>query len=120
MLPKIVAAAALLGLSAGVAAQTSPSVVRANTEAARHIAARQAGHEAINADLQAQYADDMASYRRQAQARRQIIAHDQRRYDHQQRAYADAMRAWRIQADACKRGHPRACHAPTPDPADFW
>jgi hypothetical protein len=116
MFIRSVAAATLLALAAGAAAQSSPSVVQANREAE----ARAAGQAAIASDLQAQYDDDMAQYRQQVEAHQIAIARDQAHYDHQQRAYADAMRAWRIQVDACKHGHPRACKAPTPDPAAFW
>jgi hypothetical protein len=30
------------------------------------------------------------------------------------------MEAWRIQDAVCKRGHQRACNAPSPDPANFY
>lgn len=119
MLPRIVAAATLLALATGAVAQTSPSVVQANTEVARKVQARQAGRAAVASGLQAQYDDDMAAYRAQVEAHQDAIAQDQTRYDRQQRAYADAMRAWRSQVYACKHGRTRACKAPTPDPANF-
>ena len=49
-------------------------------------------------------------------ARQRVVA----AYDGYWQAYADAMEAWRIQTAACKRGHDRACNAPTPDPADYY
>ena len=69
---------------------------------------------------QAQYAEDMAAYRGALRARHHAIASDQRLYDHQQRAYADAMADWRRQVYACHHGSNRACNAPTPDPAAYW
>lgn len=55
-----------------------------------------------------------------------LVAHDRAvnradaRYARQQMAYADAMAAWRQQVAACRRGHDRACEAPTPRVADFY
>ena len=41
-------------------------------------------------------------------------------YDTREReAYAMAMRDWRLQVDACNRGHQRACDMPPPNPADY-
>jgi len=73
-----------------------------------------------NAEAQAQYANDMASYRQAVEAHARASIRDQARYDNQQRAYADAMFAWRMQVRACERGRVKACKAPTPDPADFY
>ncbi len=68
----------------------------------------------------AQYSADMAAYREALRARRHAINSDARVYDHQQRAYADAMADWRAQVYACEHGNNRACNAPTPDPAAYW
>ena len=68
----------------------------------------------------AQYDADMAAYRAKVEANARQSMRDQVRYENQQRAYADAMFAWRLQTRACERGHVRACRAPTPDPADFY
>ena len=76
---------------------------------------------AATSDTQkAQYDKDMAAYRAAVAANARQRMRDQARYDNQQRAYADAMFAWRLQTAACERGHVRACRAPTPDPADFY
>ena len=75
---------------------------------------------AQNADAQAQYQVDMDRYRAQVMASHRDAMRDQRRYDRQQRAYADAMSAWRAQSAACERGHMSACALPTPDPADYY
>ena len=74
----------------------------------------------MNDTQKAQYDKDMALYRAAVAANARQTMRDQRRYDNQQRAYADAMFAWRLQTAACERGHLRACRAPTPDPADFY
>ena len=67
-----------------------------------------------------QYSRDMAAYRQALRARRHVANADMRRYDRQQRAYADAMRDWRRQSYACHHGSRRACRAPTPNPANYW
>ena len=84
------------------------------------IAAQSADQTSTGAVDQAQYSQDMAAYRDALRARHHAINADARVYDHQQRAYADAMADWRAQVYACKRGHNRACELPTPDPADYW
>lgn len=85
-----------------------------------HVANATTGQLEGNAASQAQYANDMASYRAAVRAHARQTMRDQRRFDNQQRAYADAMFAWRMQVKACERGHVHACRAPTPDPADFY
>jgi hypothetical protein len=84
------------------------------------VATADAGAAAINATNQEAYAADMARYRTKVTATNNIIVNDAIRYDRQQRAYADAMSAWRMQAAACKKGKRKACNAPSPDPADFY
>jgi hypothetical protein len=71
--------------------------------------------QAVNATNQAQYQSDLDSYGRA------VAHHDAQdaRYRQHQRAYADAMEAWRVQVAACQRGHTVACNAPAPDPANF-
>lgn len=69
---------------------------------------------------QGQYARDMAAYQQALRAHRHVARADMRRYNRQQRAYADAMRDWRRQVYACHHGSTRACRAPTPDPANYW
>ncbi len=73
-----------------------------------------------DAGQKAQYDKDMADYRSKVEANAQQSMRDDARYRNQQRAFADAMFAWRLQTRACERGHVRACRAPTPDPADFY
>ena len=68
----------------------------------------------------AQYDKDMADYRAKVEANARQNVRDAARYANQQRAYADAMFAWRLQTRACERGHVKACRAPTPDPADYY
>ena len=73
-----------------------------------------------NAANQAQYAIDRSDYDKAMRAHGRAVAMQDAHSMHQQQAYADAMEAWRIQDAACKRGHQKACNAPSPDPADFY
>ena len=104
--------------------QNNPNVAAANQDVAAQAAARQGAIADANADAQAgadaQYTADMASYREALRAHHRAVVADARIYDHQQRAYADAMRDWRRQVYACKHGSNKACKAPTPDPANYW
>jgi hypothetical protein len=73
-----------------------------------------------NAAAISQYQQDMSAYRAALRAHHHAVNANARVYDHQQRAYADAMAAWRMQVRACHHGHTRACNAPAPDPANYW
>ena len=75
---------------------------------------------AVQADLQAQYNADMASWLTAMNSRDAKIAANASQYDRQQRAYADAMYVWRMQTRDCERGFVFACNRPTPNPADFY
>lgn len=75
---------------------------------------------AVNNAQQNQYELDRAAFRAEAAARREKIMADEAAYVKQQNAYADAMSAWRIQNDECKRGILKSCKKPTPVPADFY
>jgi uncharacterized protein HemX len=111
--------AAAIGISIAPAyGQTGTS--RANNDVAAQAAAAEAGQAQTNADQQAQYQSDMVAYQQSLRAHHHVVRRDQRRYDRQQRAYADAMAAWRRQVYACHHGHTRACNAPTPNPVDFY
>lgn len=93
-----------------------PAVRAANADVAE-----QADAQTANTGEQSpQYAADMAAYRQALIDRHHAMAADQRHYAHQQRAYADAMYAWRRQVAACHHGNGNACRASTPDPAAFW
>ena len=94
-----------------------PGVESANAEVLARTDVQTQNGGAID---QGQYARDMASYREALRTRRHIANRDMRRYDRQQRAYADAMRDWRRQRYACHHGSRRACRAPTPNPANYW
>jgi hypothetical protein len=74
---------------------------------------------AVQADLQAQYSADMASWVETMRTRGAINAANQVEYDRRQRAYADAMYVWRMQVRDCERGYQFACNRPTPNPAEF-
>ena len=110
-------AAASMTVPAGqVAAGVDPGTSSANSGVNGAIQQNQA----TNAASQAQYQQDVASYNEAMRAHGHQVAQQDVHYAHQQRAYADSMEAWRIQDAACKRGHQRACNAPSPDPADFY
>lgn len=70
-------------------------------------------------EAQIQYDADMAAWLAALEARGETIAADRSIYLQNQRAYADAMAAWRRQTAACKAGATAACRLPTPNPADF-
>lgn len=71
------------------------------------------------AEAQIQYDADMAAWLAAMEARGERIAEDRSIYLQQQRAYADAMEAWRRQTAACQSGATAACKLPTPNPADY-
>lgn len=77
------------------------------------------GARVDDATAQGQYAADMAAYRGALIANHHEAMRDQAHYEHQQRAYASAMAAWRMQVEDCKRSN-YACKAPAPDPADYY
>ena len=74
---------------------------------------------AVQADLQAQYNADMASWMEGMRTRGAVNAANQTEYDRKQRAYADAMYVWRMQVRDCERGFQFACNRPTPNPAEY-
>lgn len=74
----------------------------------------------IPPEAQAQYQEDIAAYRAALRQHRRTVRADEAFYDRQQRAYADAMFAWRVQVADCKSGITAACNAPAPDPAEFF
>lgn len=121
---------ALVALSAGSSAiaQTAPTgtpaaaaTAQAGVANANMTAAEQAAQQAnMNAGERARYEEDRAAYLSALRSHNRNAAMDERIYNRQQQAYADAMYAWRIQVADCKRGSQRACNAPTPDPANFW
>ena len=115
--------AAALGLSAAPGlAQGTPQTgaAAANDRVAAQARARQGAVAQDNADAQAAYRRDMAAYDQSLRDHHRAVRRGQRRYQHQQRAYADAMAAWRRQVHACRHGSRRACNAPAPRPADYW
>lgn len=70
-------------------------------------------------EAEIQYDADMAAWLAALEARGEVIAADRSVYLANQRAYADAMAAWRRQTAACKAGATAACKLPTPNPADY-
>lgn len=97
-------------------AQEQPVTQTLNRDGAAEAATAGAANEAN----QAQYDLDRAAYRAEVVSRREKIMFDEATYARQQAAYADAMAAWRLQTDECKRGILKACKQPTPVPADFF
>ncbi|MDB5702021.1 MAG: hypothetical protein JWL66_2220 [Sphingomonadales bacterium] len=109
---------AALAIASPALAQTPPSAAVAQ---ANNAAAAQSDHQTkMNANEQARYAEDRAAYLTALRSHNREAAMDAHIYDRQQRAYADAMYAWRVQVEDCRRGIRAACNAPTPDPANFW
>lgn len=88
----------------------------------RDEAAQARAASAASSAQQTQYELDRAAFRAEIAARREKILMDEAAYARQQNAYAyaDAMAAWRIQNDECKRGILKSCTKPTPIPADFY
>ena len=108
----------LLFLAAAVMAQSG--VPAANNEVAAQAAATPSSAAQVEADLQAQYQSDLAAYQQAREVNHRAVRRNDAHYEHQRRAYADAMAAWRRQVWACHHGSNRACNAPTPNPADFY
>jgi hypothetical protein len=117
---RALAACAALSLFATGAIAQEQSQANANNNVSNQNADRQQGLADQNDASQAQYNSDMAAYRAAVDQQHRDSMRDQAHYAHQQRAYADAMRAWRHQTWACNHGSNAACNAPTPDPAAYW
>ena len=121
MTPPRYLAALLIALPGAAAAQTdavrqpTAAVAGANTDVAVAADVSANAQSGAALDAKAQYAADMAAYNRTLDRNDRR----QRRYARNQRAYADAMAAWRIQVRDCHQGVTAACNAPTPDPAAF-
>ena len=114
-------------LASGLALAQTPAATAADvreqpvTQALNNnVAANAQANTAVSDAQQNQYELDRASFRAEVVARREKIEMDQEAYAKQQMAYADAMAAWRIQNDECKRGILKSCKKPTPVPADFY
>jgi hypothetical protein len=104
-------------------AGTAPNAAALNGAVASATSANVSANDAAIA----QYQESQAQYDADRQAYVDaLVKHDASvnrtdvRYVRQQRAYADAMRVWRAQVWACKRGHQRACDMPPPDPSRFY
>ena len=105
---------------AAINAAGAPVTAGLNNQVAASTAATQAGNDAANADAQAQYEVDRQHYMDALVAHDHAVNRTDARYVRQQRAYADAMGAWRRQVYACKHGHKRACDMPAPDPSRYY
>ena len=102
-----------------VNAQEAPVTRSLNRTSATGAAVITADADAADA-AQAHYQEDLDAYAGEVRAHRRAAMRNRTRYNRQQHAYADAMRVWRIQTDACNRGKLKACKLPTPNPADFY
>ncbi len=122
---------ALLDFGGALSAQSMPTAPSASDtssaradaiDAANDVTAKQAAAQSqlMNHDSLARYAQDMANFRDALRVQHRTAVTDKLLYDHQQRAYADAMTAWRNLVADCNNGKRSACTAPTPDPANFW
>jgi hypothetical protein len=103
-----------------VDAQEKPVTQTLNNAVAANSAATNSATMAASDAAEAQYDSDRAIYMDALIKHDAAVNRTDARYDRQQRAYAHAMAAWRIQVDACKRGNHRACDLPSPNPADFY
>ena len=108
-----------------VDAQEQPVTQALNAQAGAAASAASAQADAVNtadadAEAQAHYQADLDSYRAAVDAHARTAMRDQDRFARQQHAYAEAMRAWRMQTYACEKGHLKACKLPTPNPADYY
>jgi hypothetical protein len=101
-------------------AQVKPELAPATAAANAQTLAKDASGPAVSADAQAAYNYDMQVYLDRLRARDAAAVGNEMQYHAKQRAYADAMRAWRVQVYDCNRGIIAACRAPTPDPAAFY
>lgn len=97
-------------------ASPNPGTAAANSAVEQAVDSR----AAIDAEGQAQYEADRASYLAALAQHDRAVDRTDARYARQQRAYADAMAVWRWQVNRCKHGSQRACNLPTPNPADFY
>lgn len=109
--------AAVVATTPALAQNSSPAAVAEANNAAAAQATQQTN---MNANEVARYEEDRAAYLTALRSHNREAAMDAHIYDRQQRAYADAMFAWRVQVEDCRRGIRKACNAPTPDPANFW
>jgi hypothetical protein len=100
-----------------------PATAALNNQVAAADASVQAtsdANAAMNAEQQAQYEADRQTYIDALVRHDAAVNRTDARYVRQQRAYADAMFAWRRQVYACKHGHKRACDLPPPDPSRYY
>lgn len=119
-----------LTLAVPAVAQDAPATVQpapmtgpasdaaAANRSADAIASAEPGPAVTPAD-QAAYDADMAIWRAEVRANNRANRYSADLAAKQERAYADAMRLWRIQVADCRRGITAACRAPTPRPGDF-
>ncbi|WP_162875407.1 hypothetical protein [Sphingomonas crusticola] len=98
----------------------APATAALNNQVAATSQANSDANATDAAANQAQYEADRAAYMDALVQHDRAVNRTDARYVRQQNAYADAMRVWRAQVYACKHGHPSACKAPTPNPADFY
>ena len=97
-----------------------PALNAANNAVLEATTARDAAQLDQQSSDVARYDADMVAYRAALRAHDRAVAADEVFAARQERAYADAMRAWRIQVADCDAGVRAACRAPSPRPADYW
>jgi hypothetical protein len=108
---------------AAINAAGRPGTAALNNQVAAADANAQASNDAavqMDAAAQAQYEVDRQAYMEALLRHDHAVKRTDARYDRQQRAYADAMYAWRRQVYACKQGHKAACDMPPPDPSRYY
>ena len=100
-----------------VNAETQGGTASLNAGVTSNLQDQQAINAANEAIYQANAANDQARYDQTLQEHDRAVRRSDAHYRHQQRAYADAMSAWRLQVRDCLAGHKMACNMPPPDPA---
>lgn len=108
---------------AAINAAGAPATAALNDQVSTTTAATNSANDAALAqyqESQEQYAADQQAYMDALVKHDASVNRTDARWVRQQRAYANAMRVWRAQVWACKRGNNRACNAPPPNPAAFY
>lgn len=98
----------------------NPGTAALNAGVNGNLQSQQAMNAANQAIYQADAASDQARYDQALREHDRDVRLGNAHYRHQQRAYADAMAAWRLQVRDCLAGHRAACDMPPPDPANFY
>lgn len=75
--------------------------------------------QAQNDINQQQYEADKAAYEAALRQHNREVLSTDATFMRQREAYALAMRDWRAQVEACRKGYQKACDLPAPDPMKY-